>query len=133
VSKEAALQNYAAIKEFVKGSVAQDAPIIPVSATQGVNLDKVLEALCEVPSDKPAKDEKSPGIIIQGLKIALFLYLGYSCTHNLREIIHFQTSAANQCTIDLFLCKELSSITSFDRATILNSCGLGKLISEQIC
>jgi translation initiation factor 2 subunit 3 len=58
VSKEAALQNYKAIKEFTKGTVAEDAPVIPISAQQGVNLDKVLEALCEIKIEK----EKSDGM-----------------------------------------------------------------------
>ncbi len=48
VSKEQALENYKKIKEFVKGSFAQDSPIIPVSAQQGINIDKILEELCKI-------------------------------------------------------------------------------------
>jgi translation initiation factor 2 subunit 3 len=58
VSKERAMENYKAIKEFVKGTVAEDAPIIPVSALQDVNLDKVLEELCKVEISKPDSKEK---------------------------------------------------------------------------
>lgn len=48
VSKEEALESYNKIKEFLKGTVAENSPIIPISAQQGVNIDKVLEALCQV-------------------------------------------------------------------------------------
>ncbi|NOZ81681.1 MAG: translation initiation factor IF-2 subunit gamma [Candidatus Micrarchaeota archaeon] len=45
VSEEQALKNYEEIREFVKGTVAENAPIIPVSAQQGVNIDILLEAI----------------------------------------------------------------------------------------
>ncbi|RME79555.1 MAG: translation initiation factor IF-2 subunit gamma [Methanobacteriota archaeon] len=45
VSKEQAIKNHNQIREFLKGTVAENAPIIPVSATYGVNLDKLLEAM----------------------------------------------------------------------------------------
>lgn len=47
VSKEEAKQNYDQIKEFLKGSVAEDAPIIPISAQQEINIDALLEAVDE--------------------------------------------------------------------------------------
>jgi translation initiation factor 2 subunit 3 len=57
VSKEKALESYKEIKEFVKGTIAEDAPIIPVSAQQEVNLDKVLEVLVEIkPMEKVVGD-----------------------------------------------------------------------------
>lgn len=58
VSKEQAIENYKKIKEFVKGSIAENSPIIPISANQGVNLDKVLEELCKIPITKPKESEK---------------------------------------------------------------------------
>ncbi|MEM1688465.1 MAG: GTP-binding protein, partial [Candidatus Anstonellales archaeon] len=39
VSKEQALKNYQEIKEFVKGTVAENAPIIPISSTYKLNLE----------------------------------------------------------------------------------------------
>ncbi len=45
VSKERALEHYKEIKEFLKGSVAENAPIVPVAAILEVNVDKVLEAI----------------------------------------------------------------------------------------
>ncbi len=54
VSKEKALKNYKEIKDFVKGTVAENAPIIPVSAQQEVNIDKIKTALLnlEIPERK---------------------------------------------------------------------------------
>jgi translation initiation factor 2 subunit 3 len=52
VSKEDALKNYEDIKEFLKGSIAENSPIIPVSAQQDINIDKILEKLCEILIEK---------------------------------------------------------------------------------
>lgn len=57
VPKEKAISNYKTIKEFVKGTVAENSPIIPVSATQGINLDKILEELCKIEIKKPSNSE----------------------------------------------------------------------------
>ncbi|KKL74418.1 hypothetical protein LCGC14_2065100 [marine sediment metagenome] len=43
VSKEKALENYKEIKEFVKGTFAENAPIIPISTLQEINIDKIRE------------------------------------------------------------------------------------------
>ncbi|MHA1475500.1 MAG: translation initiation factor IF-2 subunit gamma [Promethearchaeota archaeon] len=48
VSREQALENYNQIKEFVKDTVAQNAPIIPVSAVFGANLNLVVRAFEEI-------------------------------------------------------------------------------------
>ncbi|RLE81253.1 MAG: translation initiation factor IF-2 subunit gamma [Thermoprotei archaeon] len=45
VPREQALENYKQIKEFVAGTWAEDAPIIPVSALHKVNIDVVVEAI----------------------------------------------------------------------------------------
>ncbi len=45
VSKERALENYREIKEFLKGTIAENAPIIPISAQYGANIDLLLEAI----------------------------------------------------------------------------------------
>ncbi len=47
VSREEALRNYREIKEFVKGTIAEDAPIVPVSAHHDINLDMLVEAIEE--------------------------------------------------------------------------------------
>ncbi|MCC9262237.1 selenocysteine-specific elongation factor [Methanobrevibacter woesei] len=45
VSHERAIESYEEIKDFVKGTCAEDAPIIPVSAQQGANIDILIEAM----------------------------------------------------------------------------------------
>ncbi|PIN77376.1 translation initiation factor IF-2 subunit gamma [Candidatus Woesearchaeota archaeon CG10_big_fil_rev_8_21_14_0_10_34_12] len=52
VSKEEALANYKKIKEFIKGTIAESAQIIPISAQQGVNIDKILDAICNIKVEK---------------------------------------------------------------------------------
>jgi translation initiation factor 2 subunit 3 len=48
VPREQAIENYNQIKQFVKGTVAENAPIIPVSAVFGANIDLVVRAFEEV-------------------------------------------------------------------------------------
>ncbi|MCK4758026.1 MAG: translation initiation factor IF-2 subunit gamma [Thermoplasmata archaeon] len=45
VSEEEAMKNYEEIKEFVKGSIAEDAPIIPICAHKEVNIGYLLDAI----------------------------------------------------------------------------------------
>ncbi|WP_181685686.1 translation initiation factor IF-2 subunit gamma [Halorhabdus salina] len=47
VDAERARENYQQIQEFVEGTVAEDAPIVPISAGQGVNMDLLIEAVEE--------------------------------------------------------------------------------------
>lgn len=63
VTKEKALENYKIIKEFVKGTIAENSPIIPISAQQNVNIDKLIEGINEFPI--PKRDEtKDPVFLI---------------------------------------------------------------------
>jgi len=62
VTKEQALENYKKIKEFLKGSLSEDAAIIPVSAQQKINIDKILEELCKL--EIPKRDETSEPIFL---------------------------------------------------------------------
>ncbi|HLC58472.1 MAG TPA: translation initiation factor IF-2 subunit gamma [Candidatus Nanoarchaeia archaeon] len=45
VSRDDALNNYNKIKEFTKGSVAENAPVIPVSAKHNININYIIEAI----------------------------------------------------------------------------------------
>jgi len=64
VTKEQALKNYQEIKEFVKGTIAENAPVVPVSSTQKVNIDKVFEAI-ERYIPTPKRDEsKNPKFLV---------------------------------------------------------------------
>ncbi|MEK6882743.1 MAG: translation initiation factor IF-2 subunit gamma [Nanoarchaeota archaeon] len=62
VSKEQALNNYKEIKEFVKNTLAENAPIIPVSSQQEINLDKILEEIMKIPI--PERDDKSEPLFL---------------------------------------------------------------------
>ncbi|MDD3042741.1 MAG: translation initiation factor IF-2 subunit gamma [Methanosarcinaceae archaeon] len=81
VSRERLIEHYHQIKEFVKGTVAENAPIVPVSAQQNVNIDALIDMLeTVVPTpvhkvDKPAHmlvarsfDINKPGIDIEGIR-----------------------------------------------------------------
>ncbi|HIP58352.1 MAG TPA: translation initiation factor IF-2 subunit gamma [Archaeoglobus profundus] len=62
VSKERILKNYQEIKEFIKGTIAENAPIIPISAQQKVNIDALIEAIEEtIPT--PERDLNSPPLM----------------------------------------------------------------------
>ena len=59
VSEEEAMKNYNQIKNFVKGTIAEDAPIIPISAQHNINLDILLEEIQKrfaTPKRDPTKD-----------------------------------------------------------------------------
>ena len=62
VSKEIALENYKKIKEFLKGTIAENSPVIPISAQQGVNIEKIFKALAEITI--PEKDKTSKPIFL---------------------------------------------------------------------
>lgn len=58
VTKEKAVENYNQIKAFLKGSAAENAPIIPISANAGLNIDVLLRAINDVMA-APKHDEKA--------------------------------------------------------------------------
>ncbi|PSH02165.1 MAG: translation initiation factor IF-2 subunit gamma, partial [Nanohaloarchaea archaeon QH_8_44_6] len=64
VSKEGSKENYHQIKEFLEGSVAEDAPIIPISAQQEVNIDALTKTIDEeIPT--PERDlESEPKMLV---------------------------------------------------------------------
>ncbi|MEM2121414.1 MAG: translation initiation factor IF-2 subunit gamma [Candidatus Woesearchaeota archaeon] len=47
VTKEEALKNYKEIKNFLRGTVYENAPIIPVSAHQNINIDLLIKTIVE--------------------------------------------------------------------------------------
>ena len=69
VSKEKAIENYEEIKNLVKGTVAENAPIIPISAQQGINLDKILEELCKIRISSPEESEEAVFFIARSFDI----------------------------------------------------------------
>jgi len=63
VSREQAIENYKQIKEFIKGTVAENAPIIPVSANRGVNIDMLIESIEEHIVSKVERDTNAPPLM----------------------------------------------------------------------
>lgn len=81
VSKKEALENYEQIKNFLKGTIAESAPVIPISAKQNINLNALIETIENVmrpPKRDPQKtpkffvarsfDVNKPGTKIENLK-----------------------------------------------------------------
>ncbi|MEK6834700.1 MAG: translation initiation factor IF-2 subunit gamma, partial [Nanoarchaeota archaeon] len=81
VTKEEALANYKQIKEFVKGTIAENAPVIPISAQHNVNIDiliKTIQDIIKTPERDKTKDPlffiarsfdiNKPGTDIENLK-----------------------------------------------------------------
>lgn len=58
VDREKAIENYRQIKEFVKGSAAENAPIVPVSANHEVNIEKLVGYI-EKAIPTPARDKNA--------------------------------------------------------------------------
>ncbi len=57
VSEEKAKENYRQIKDFVEGTVAEDAPVVPISAQHSVNIGKLIETVEEtIPTPKRDED-----------------------------------------------------------------------------
>ena len=60
VTKERAMESYGEIKEFLEGTIAQNAPVIPVSAHHDVNLDILIEAIEQtIPTPNRQEDERA--------------------------------------------------------------------------
>lgn len=57
VGKEGAQKHYKQIKEFIKGSAIEDAPIVPVMTNQGINVDVLLEMIANM--KKPERESTS--------------------------------------------------------------------------
>ena len=62
VDEKRAHKSYDEIKSFVKGTVAEDAPIIPISAQRKVNVDILLQAM-EQFMPTPKRDETKPPLM----------------------------------------------------------------------
>jgi translation initiation factor 2 subunit 3 len=62
VSRERLIEHYNEIKKFVKGTVAENAPIVPISAQQNVNIDMVIQAIEEtIPTRE--RDVEKPALL----------------------------------------------------------------------
>ncbi len=61
VGKEAALAHEKKIREFVKGSAIENAPIIPVMSNLGINIDLLLERIANM--ERPKRDLEADPIM----------------------------------------------------------------------
>lgn len=59
VTKEQAEEHYRQIKEFVQGTVAENAPIVPFSAVFGANADLLIQLIEQV-IPTPERDDEAP-------------------------------------------------------------------------
>jgi len=64
VPQKQALENYKQIKAFIKGTVAENAPIIPVSAQKKINFNMLIDALNRVIPDNDRDTTSSPIMLI---------------------------------------------------------------------
>jgi len=70
VSKEQAYENYKQIKNFIKNTIAEHAPIIPVSAVFGSNIDLIVKAFEEIiPSPELNPSEEFQFLIARSFDI----------------------------------------------------------------
>lgn len=63
VSQKDARAHYDQIKAFIKGTIAADAPIIPVSAQKGINIGALVEALDQT-IPEPHRDPDAPPMML---------------------------------------------------------------------
>ena len=64
VPQKQAIENYKQIKAFVKGTVAENSPIIPVSAQKKINFNMLIDALDTVIPNEERDSEASPVMLI---------------------------------------------------------------------
>jgi len=62
VGKEDAKKSYDKIQEFVEGTIAENSPVIPCSALQEINIDKILEEIVKI--KVPEKDLDSDPVFV---------------------------------------------------------------------
>jgi translation initiation factor 2 subunit 3 len=64
VSAKEARAHYDQIKKFIKGTIAENAPIIPVSAQKGINIGGLVEALDQTIPEPERDPEAKPMMLI---------------------------------------------------------------------
>ena len=64
VSEEQALENYKQIKEFVKGTPYENAPIVPISAQRRINIDALVQSILDTIHVPQRKREAEPLMLV---------------------------------------------------------------------
>ena len=60
VTEKEAVENQKQIKEFLKGTIAEKSPIIPISAQQNININRLIEAIEETIKTPKRDTKKDP-------------------------------------------------------------------------
>jgi translation initiation factor 2 subunit 3 len=70
VDAEDARENYEQIQEFIEGTVAEGAPIVPISAQQGANIDVLIDAIeREIPTPDRDPDADAEMLVARSFDI----------------------------------------------------------------
>jgi translation initiation factor 2 subunit 3 len=70
VDAEQARESYRDIQEFIDGTVAEDAPIVPISAQQGANVDVLIDAVeAEIPTPERDPDADPEMLVARSFDI----------------------------------------------------------------
>ncbi|MHC1567582.1 MAG: translation initiation factor IF-2 subunit gamma [Candidatus Syntropharchaeia archaeon] len=64
VSKKEIIKHYEQIKSFIEGTIAEDAPIVPISAQQKANIDVVIQKIEETIPTPKFEPDKPPQMLI---------------------------------------------------------------------
>jgi translation initiation factor 2 subunit 3 len=64
VSKEKAVKHYRQIQDFVKGTTAESAPIVPISAVFGANIDLLIQKIQEIIPTPERDDTAIPKMFV---------------------------------------------------------------------
>jgi translation initiation factor 2 subunit 3 len=64
VSPERAVESYSEIRSFLKGSLLEGTPVIPVSAQHGINVEVVLQAIEELIPTPKRDSSKDPRMLV---------------------------------------------------------------------
>ncbi len=69
VTKEEAIENFKEIKEFLKGTIAENSPVIPISAQHGANLSELLRYISKIEEPVRELDKESQLYIVRSFDI----------------------------------------------------------------
>jgi translation initiation factor 2 subunit 3 len=70
VTRERAIENHKEIETFVKGTVAEDSPIIPISAQHGTNIDVLLKEIEDrIPTPKRNLASAARGYVLRSFEV----------------------------------------------------------------
>lgn len=64
VSQKDAIKHYEQIKKFIKGTIAENAPIIPVSAQKNINMGALIESLDQIIPEADRDPDADPMMLV---------------------------------------------------------------------